>query len=311
MADSNNAQGADRSIRRIDVHHHFLPQRYMRAEAERFHVEHGNSEQFSWTAEKAIDALDRAGVDFAVGSVTAPGVWTGDIEPSRRLAREWNEAAAKVLSDHPTRFGFFAPVPLPDLDGSLSEIEYALGTLGADGINFLTNYDGKWLGDPAFDPVMDELDRRKASVYVHPTFAPCCIVDMVPGLTPPYLEYPFDTTRTIVSLILSGSTTRHPNIRWIFAHGGGALTGIYGRIKAVGKLPAFRDKLAAGVDAEVRKLHYDTASLDASSTLSALLRIVPTSQVSVRQRLSGLWPAPHERHGQKGHRGVRGVRAIR
>jgi 6-methylsalicylate decarboxylase len=267
------------AMRRIDMHHHFLPQHYMKAEAERSHNEHGNSEMFSWTAERAIDALDKAEVDFAVGSISTPGVWTGNAELSRSLAREWNEAAAKTVSDHPTRFGFFAPVPLPDTDGTLEEIDYALGTLKADGINFLSNYDGKWLGDPSFAPVIDELDRRKALVYVHPTFSPCCTNNMVPGLVAPTLEFPYDTARTIVSLVTSGTTTRHPNIRWIFSHGGGALAGIYGRVQGLGNAPAFKDKVPGGVPAELRKLYYDTASLSAISTLPALLKIVPASQV--------------------------------
>jgi len=267
------------NVRRIDMHHHFLPQHYMKAEAERSHNEHGNSEMFSWTAERAIDALDKASVDFAVGSISTPGVWTGNVELSRSLAREWNEAAAKTVSDHPTRFGFFAPVPLPDTDGTLKEIDYALGTLKADGINFLSNYEGKWLGDPSFAPVIDELDRRKALVYVHPTFSPCCMTNMVPGLVAPTLEFPYDTARTIVSLITSGTTTRHPNIRWIFSHGGGALAGVYGRVQGLGNAPAFKDKVPGGVPAELRKLHYDTASLSAISTLPALLKIVPASQV--------------------------------
>ncbi len=267
------------TIKRIDMHHHFLPQHYMKAEAERSHNEHGNSEMLSWTAEKAVDALDKAGVDFAIGSISTPGIWTGNAELSRSLAREWNESAAKTVSDHPARFGFFAPVPLPDTDGALKEIAYALDTLHADGINFLSNYEGKWLGDPAFAPVMDELDRRKALVYVHPTFSPCCTANMVPGLNAPTLEFPFDTTRTIVSLVTSGTATRHPNIRWIFSHGGGALTGLYGRVQGLGNAPAFRDKIPGGVPAELRKFYYDTASLSGISTLDALMKIVPASQI--------------------------------
>ena len=266
-------------IRRVDMHHHFLPQHYMAEEHERMHAEHGNSAMLSWTAAQAVDAMDKAKVDFAVASISTPGVWYGDVALGRRLAREWNEEAAKTVHDHPTRFGFFAPVPLPDTDGSLQEIDYALGTLKADGINFLSNYEGKWIGDPAFAPVIEELDRRKAIVYVHPTFSPCCTNNMVPGLVAPTLEFPYDTARTIVSLVTSGTTTRFPNVRWIFSHGGGALTGIYGRIEKLGNAPAFKGKFPAGMNAELSKLYYDTASLSSLSTLPALLKIVPRSQI--------------------------------
>jgi 6-methylsalicylate decarboxylase len=275
---AGTASGATR-IRRIDMHHHFLPQHYMAEEHERTHAEHGNSAMLSWTADKAIDAMDKAGVDFAVGSISTPGVWYGDVALGRRLSREWNEAAAKTVRDHPTRFGFFAPVPLPDTEGSLKEMNYALGTLNADGINFLSNYDGKWLGDPAYTPVMEELNRRKSLVYVHPTFSPCCTNNMVTGLVAPILEFPYDTTRTIVSLVTSGTTTRFPDIRWIFSHGGGALVGVYGRIAGLGNVPSLKAKFPDGMPAELRKLNYDTASLSPVSTLPALLKIVPASQV--------------------------------
>jgi len=279
---SSTLPGAARAavkIRRIDMHHHFLPQAYMLEEKERIHAEHGNSAMYSWTAEQAIDAMDKAGVDFAVASISTPGVWYGDVALGRRLSRQWNEAAAETVHKYPARFGFFAPVPLPDTEGSLKEIDYAYGSLKADGINFLSNYQGKWLGDPSFAPVMEELDRRNAIVYVHPTFSPCCSGPMVPGLVAPILEFPYDTTRTIVSLITSGTTTRFPHIRWIFSHGGGALAGVYGRIEHLEKMPAYRGKVPAGMHAELAKLYYDTASLSPDSTLPALLKIVPSSQI--------------------------------
>ncbi len=269
------------TIQRIDMHHHFLPQHYMAEEHERSPVTHGVPPSFlmQWTAQQSIDALDKAGVQFAVASISTPGVWYGDVALGRSLSREWNEAAAQSVRDHPTRFGFFAPVPLPDTDGSLAEIEYALGSLKADGINFLSNYEGKWLGDPAFEPVIAELNRRKSVVYVHPTFSPCCTNNMVPRLVAQILEFPYDTTRTIVSLVTSGTTTRYPDIRWIFSHGGGALTGIYGRIEGLGNAPALKEKFPAGMHAELRKLYYDTASLNHISSLPALLKLVPSSQV--------------------------------
>lgn len=279
-------------LRRVDMHHHFLPQHYMAEEHERSHAEHGNSAMLSWTAEQAIDAMDKAQVDFAVASISTPGVWYGDVALGRRLAREWNEAAAQTVRDHPTRFGFFAPVPLPDTEGSLQEIDYALGTLKADGINFLSNYDGKWLGAPEFAPVIEELDRRKSVVYVHPTFSPCCTSNMVPGLVAPTLEFPYDTARTIVSLVTSGTTTRFPNIRWIFSHGGGALTGIYGRIEGLGNAPNFKGKFPAGMHAELSKLYYDTASLSSISTLPALLKIVPSSQIMLGSDFPLAGPPP-------------------
>src|ERR1700722_166819 len=140
---------------RIDVHHHFLPQAYMKAEHERIpNFKHNLGElALSWTPEKALEVMDATGIDIAMGSSATPGPWFGDVEASRRLAREWNEAAARAVHDHPARFGHFVMVAPPDTDGALKEIEYGLDTLKADGVGLLTNYDGKELGDPLFAPV--------------------------------------------------------------------------------------------------------------------------------------------------------------
>jgi predicted TIM-barrel fold metal-dependent hydrolase len=176
--DSNGKQTfmAGSTRRRIDVHHHFWPQRYMLEEQQRnpgyTHSSTGKARLLSWTAEQAIEVMDAQGIACAIGSISTPGVWFGDVPASRRLSRDWNEEGAKTVHDHPLRFGFFAVVAPPDTEGALREIEYALDTLQADGIGLLSNYDGKSLGDAAFAPVFDELNRRKSVVFVHPTMHP-------------------------------------------------------------------------------------------------------------------------------------------
>lgn len=269
--------GARKPPGRIDLHHHFLPQRYMAEEQQRVNITHGNTNMLSWTPEHSLEQMDKAGIDFAFASTSTPGVWYGDVALGRRLAREWSEAAAEAVRDHPKRFGFFAPVPLPDTEGSLKAIDYALETLKADGIGLLANFGGKWLGDPSFTPVLEELNRRKAVVYVHPTFTPCC-TQTVPGLSMQTLEFPFETTRTIVSLITSGTTTRLPNIRWIFAHNGGATPMLIGRIEELGHRPIGKN-FPAGMRAELRKFYYDTASAWNDGAMAALLNLVPSTHV--------------------------------
>jgi predicted TIM-barrel fold metal-dependent hydrolase len=137
---------------RIDLHHHFLPQAYMREEQQRTSAQHGNTDMLSWTPEKSIAEMDKAGVAFAFASTSTPGIWYGDVELGRRLAREWTDAAAEVIAKYPTRFGLFAPLPLPDTDGSLAQIGYALDEVKSDGLGLLANFEGKWLGDPSFTP---------------------------------------------------------------------------------------------------------------------------------------------------------------
>ena len=186
---------------------------------------------------------------------------------------EWTDAAVEAIGKYPTRFGLFAPLPLPDTDGSLAQIEYALDQVGADGLGLLANFEGKWLGDPSFAPVMEELNRRAAIVYVHPTFTPC-VKNTIPNAQMQLVEFPFETTRTIANLVLSGTTTRFPNIRWIFAHNGGATPMLIGRLEEQDHRPVGKN-FPAGMRAELRKFYYDNASAWNSSAMAALMNLVP------------------------------------
>ena len=269
--------------RRIDMHHHFLPQHYMAEEHERLaNYTHGGmtaDRLLHWTPEQSLEVMDQNGIAVAVASISTPGVWFGDVEASRRLSREWNEAAAKAIQDHPGRFGLFAVVAPPDTDGALKEIAYALDTLKADGIGLLSNYDGKELGDPSFAPVLDELNRRKAIVYVHPTVAPCCAA-LIPGLIPQNIEFPIDTTRTITSLIASGSFARLSGIRWIFSHGGGVLPFLAARISEISRTnKQVAERNPNGIEVELKKLYCDTASANSVPQLAAMTAFFPTSHI--------------------------------
>ena len=156
-------------------------------------------------------------------SVAAPGVWFGDAQEARQLARACNEYGAGLVRDHPGRFGFFAMLPLPDIEGSLREIEYAMDTLKVDGIGLFTNYpDNIWLGDPRFVPVSDELNRRRAVAYTHPNTASCC-TNLVPGVADTVVEYGASTTRAIATMVFGGFDTTYPNIKMIFSHAGGMM----------------------------------------------------------------------------------------
>ena len=229
-----------------------------------------------WTIARSLEDMDKNGVRTAIVSISTPGIMFGGVDRSRRLARDCNEYAAKMVSDHPGRFGFFAAVPLPDQDGSLKEIEYALDTLHADGVGFLSNYDGNYLGDTAFAPVFDELQRRKTIVYSHPTSLNCC-VNLVTSVHVSTEEFGFDTTRTISSLLYSGTLSRCPDVRFIFSHGGGTLPFLAGRIGAAsGRAGSL---IPHGADYEFRKLHFDTASVTNAPAMAAILKLVPASQV--------------------------------
>ena len=268
---------AEAAAYRIDLHHHLSPPPLLEALKR---VKRDNPPMANWSVQKSLDDMEKGGIATAILSPTTPQIIPFEKDEAIRLAREANEYAARLVADHPGRFGFFALLPLPHIEESLQEIAYALDTLKADGIGVMTSYRDKWLGYAEFAPLWEELDRRKATVYTHPTTADCC-VNLVRGIPPSAIEYGADTTRTIASLLFSGTTQRHPNINWIFSHGGGALAAFAERFEIqMVNLPAYKDKFTREiVDAELRRFHYDTAAIANSVTIGALARLVPVSQI--------------------------------
>lgn len=262
---------------RIDVHHHFNTPRWVKAVATR---ERLNPRARDWTPAQSIDEMDRNGVATSMMSITNPGLWFGDNEATRALSRDCNEHLAGYVRDHPGRFGSFAAMPLPDVDASLREIAFALDELKFDGIGLFTSYGGtKWLGDPAFNPVYEELNRRKALVFVHPT-APDCCGNLIPDVPASLIEYGTDTSRAIASLLFTGTAARYPDIRFIFSHAGGTAPYLILRYQRLERNMKDREKrLPNGLVHELRKFHYDTALATSPVPLGALLKLVPVTQV--------------------------------
>jgi 6-methylsalicylate decarboxylase len=269
----------------IDTHHHFYPPAYQKAWAaweDARKIPHLGV-QLSWTRDNAFEAMDKAGITTGVLSLAStPGVWfDAGPEKAHDMARLCCDFGAEMVRDRPGRYGLFAPLSMLDIDATLKEIEYAFDTLHADGINLQTNYGDKWLGHPVYKPVMEELNRRKAVVFVHPLVASCC-ANLSVGAFPAVIEVPHDTTRTVVSLLLSGTFARQRDIKWIFSHGGGTIPFLAGRIEA------FYDKKGRapggfapdGIEAEFRRLYYDTANATHPAAMAALTTLVPFSQIS-------------------------------
>ncbi len=275
------SQVASGSPNRIDVHHHIFPPRYMSVARERvIAVATGldAAPLLNWTPAKAIEEMDRNGVAIAMTSLTLPGVWFGGTQAARDLARACNEYAAQMAKDYPGRFGMLAILPLPDQEGSLREIEYALDTLKADGFALLTSYGDRWPGDPSFVPVFEELNRRKAVVHVHPTTPNCC-VNLIPGVPSSTGEFLFDTARAIMSLMESGTFARNPDIRFIFSHAGGALPAVAHRLIGLMSRNELADRAPNGGQDQLKKLHYDMANSTDTWAMGALMNLVPVSQL--------------------------------
>jgi len=263
---------------RIDVHHHLFPPPFVGAlHAHEHYLASGVARH--WSPQTSLEDMDAAGIATAFTSITAPGLALVPRDRLLAVNRECNEFGARMAADHRGRFGLFASLPLPDVDGALHEVAHALDTLQADGVGLLTSYRDRWLGDAAFAPVMDELNRRGAVVYVHPTVADCCR-NLIAGVADWVLEYPIDTTRAVASLLFGGTFARCPDIRFIFAHVGGVLPLLAEHLVRAAQLD---ERLAAqapqDVRAQLRGLHYDTALRMHAAGMRAALQFVDASQL--------------------------------
>lgn len=265
----------------IDVHHHCLPEVYLRKAESILRREFGRRwPPPAWDTRKALAAMDKHAIATAILSIGGPGVWVGTAEKSRELARDCNEVAAGVVADHPSRFGYFASLPLPDIDGALAEIDYAEDTLKADGFIVYSSHQSAWLGDQQFWPVYEAFDTRRAVVLVHP-LPPDRFRDLQTDVPFTTLEYPFDTARAIVNWMVSGAAKAFPNIRLIFPHGGGPTAMLIDRIRALPRVnPKLVERLPdGGIDGALQSLFYDTAAIANPAGISALRSMVPASQI--------------------------------
>jgi predicted TIM-barrel fold metal-dependent hydrolase len=327
------------SSKRIDVHHHFLTSEYVEELAKVGVVEAGGvplTQLERWRPEDSLAVMDRYGIGTAFLSLSSPGLCFGDAAKAREMACSLNEFAAGCARRWPGRFGFFAVLPLPDVEATLSEIKYALETLGATGVGLMSNHEGVYLGDPSFEEVFTELNRRAAVAFVHPTVFTGSEIPSthnagspVPTIQSSVLEFVFDTTRAVANLISSGTLKRYPNVRIVLSHAGGAVplfadrlidrSGIVALVReaqagrATPPSPETLEKMlrAATQDAFelLRGLYYETALSANPTVLSALQRLVPASrvllgtdypfaqEVGVRYSLDGL--AAYEGFGEE------------
>lgn len=282
------AQLLRKNLRYIDSHHHFGPPEWRSFLADRNLLQ---SSWDGWTPAKSVEQLDLAGVATAMISITYPGIWLGDnavpLEATRKLARQCNDYGAKMVVDYPGRFGLFAVLPLPDIEGSLREISYVFDTLKADGVGVLTSYGDKWLGDPAFTPVLEELNRRKALMFTHANVPSCCTRGgsgtaryLVPGVNNNVIEYGTDTTRAIMSLVVINVNEKYPDLRITFSHAGGTMPFLIERILGRKNMASLTDPSQPNARLQqLRQFYYDTANANNVVAMTALAKVVGVPQI--------------------------------
>lgn len=269
------------NARTIDVHAHFLPPVYLDALRDAgLETVDGGIAPPPWSPEEALALMDEVGIAGAMLSISSPHVSFVDRGRAVTLCRALNDYAADMTIRHPHRFGAFAILPLPDMAASLAELRRALDELALDGVALPTHTEGRYLGDAHLEPLLEELDGRGATVFVHPT-SPRCFEDFGLALPAPMIEFPFETTRTAASLLYSGALRRHPRIEFILPHAGGTLPFLGVRMAGVGSLPALGERALPPPEAfaAFARFHYDTALSVMPHQIAALRALAPITQI--------------------------------
>jgi 6-methylsalicylate decarboxylase len=268
------------SPRRIDVHHHCYPKPWFdRYSAQLLASDSQPAAIKAWSPQLNLEQMDQNGIATAICSLGNPSISTRDVQEGRTLARACNEVMARMAADHPDRFGGFAGIPFNDTEGSLKEIEYAFDVLKLDGVGQLTSYGDKWPGDASYAPIFEELNRRKAVVFFHPS-APNCCNRIMPGIPATAAEYPFDEVRCIMSLLFSGTFSKNSDVRFIFTHAGGPLPVLAERLDQQMRHPEIAARVPRGLHYELKKLYYEVANSTVSApAMAALNALVPPTQM--------------------------------
>jgi 6-methylsalicylate decarboxylase len=273
----------------VDLHQHVIPDFYWEASNEDGNAAGGITPP-RWSLDAAIAYLDEARIDVAVPSISTPGVHFGDDAAARTLGCRVNEYLADLKRQRPDRFGGFAALPLPDIDGSLEQIEYALDVLELDGVSIMTNADGTYLGDSRFDPIFAELQRRAAVVFVHPAASPDPIAHTL-GLPDSLLDYPVDTSRAIAKLHYSNTFARTPDVKYVFAHAGGTIPYLASRFAIIDQMNVIPGAQERGAFANaLLRLHWDTASAFGDPVLHMLRSVTGLGNVVFGTD----YPYPHD-----------------
>lgn len=266
---------------KIDLHTHYLPQAYKQALRKYCGEYPDGFPTPDWSPEQHLEAMNRLGIAVSMLSLSSPHIHFGDKKITKDLARTANENGAELVGKYPGKFGLLASLPLPDAEDSIAEIQYAADILRADGFTVPTNTLGVYLGNPCLNAVFEELNRRKSVVALHPNKPALVPEHVVEGLPVPMMEFLFDTTRTVVNLIITGALSRFSDITFIIPHAGAFLPVLADRLApALQLMPSvFGDHIggeAPDIYAALQGLYYDLAGACLPRQLANLMQIVGT-----------------------------------
>jgi predicted TIM-barrel fold metal-dependent hydrolase len=259
---------------RIDTHHHYIPEFYRDFMADN-DLTAGGWPTPPWSLEAGLSLMDDEQIASSILSLSSPGTHFGDDQQARELARRVNDYGAELAKDRPDRFGLFATLPLPDVDGAIAEATRAVDELNADGVVVLSNVGGKYLGDPSYEPLWEMLAERDVVVFVHPD-APQ--IKMLPGMPSPLLDFPFDTTRTALHLVANGVLRRHPNLRIILSHAGGFLP--YAAYRFTGAAQFNEGVTQETILEDLRRFYFDTALSSSPAGMPSLLAFADPTHIT-------------------------------
>lgn len=282
-------------LRFIDVHHHVVLPEYQSALARSGVADPSRPFRQNDPPSVVCAKMAELGIEAAVlNPLSVAGVHHGDDANARYLTRSVNDALAVFAAQTPTKLGFFATLPVPDVDGALVELAHALDSLGADGIILLSNQNAVYVGDRRLDPLYAELHRRGAIVFIHPTIPPYVPDHLDLKLWPAYIEYAFDTTRVAANLIYLEVMRTYPNIRWILAHAGGTFPYLSMRVRLMEELETkgrktpfpssgfgkpFHERMPEGVGPYLDRFYYDTALSGADAPMAALTALASIGNI--------------------------------
>lgn len=256
---------------KIDVHAHYMPPAYAQLLKKKNLTKlDGGVSVPAWGEEIQLEIMEQLSISYSFLSISSPHLHMGDRGEAVETARASNEYGKEFKKKYPEKIGIFASLPLPEITESVEEIQYCRDILNLDGFSVFTNSCGMYLGSPALDPVMEELDKAGAVVSIHPTKPSVVPEGISAQLIYPAMEFFFDTTRAIANMVMNGIFKRYPNIKWIVPHAGAFVPILSDRLSAVTKIFGAEDPDAENA---LAGLYYDLAGFSMPKQLGVLRMI--------------------------------------